>query len=93
MSKKLSIMSLSIKPELQERVKREAKEEGISASKFISGLVEKYVVDRDKVIIIEKAEDQFPVVLKIPRGLDEIELQKWLQVRVGAIQKYYKEHQ
>jgi len=84
-------MSLSIKPELQERAKQEAKEEGISASKFLSGLVQKYVVDRDKLIIIEKSDEQLPVVLKIPRGLSEPELQKWLQIRVGAIQKYYKE--
>lgn len=91
MSKKLSIMSLSIEPELQERIKQEAKEEGVSASKFVRNLVQKYVVDREKVTVIEKSDDVLPVVLKIPHGMSVDDLQKWLQVRFGAIQKYYIE--
>jgi hypothetical protein len=55
----------------------------------VRNLVQKFVVDREKLIIAEKSDNVMPVILKVPRGMGEEEFQKWLHVRVKAIQKYY----
>ena len=85
MSKKLN-MSLSINPEMQDYIKRVAEEEGVSVSKLICDLIEKYLVNKEKITVIEHNEDSIPVVLKIPVSLKGSEKVKdWLQVRCNAI--------
>lgn len=86
MTTKKSIMSLSIEPALQDYIKREAKQDGISASKLICNLVQKYLVDRDKMTIIEHNDEQIPVVLKVPANLRGTEqVKSWLASRMLAL--------
>jgi hypothetical protein len=85
MSKK-SVMSLSIDPHLEDLIKREAKQEGISTSKFVCNLIQKFVAESDKVTIVEHNEDYIPVVLKVPtrlRGTDQV--RNWLSIRMNAL--------
>lgn len=86
MSKKLSIMSLSIEPEMQDLLKKYAKEEGVSVSKLIRDLVEKYLVKRDTLTVIEQTDEFIPVVLKVPSNLrgDE-KVKEWLKIRCDAV--------
>jgi metal-responsive CopG/Arc/MetJ family transcriptional regulator len=79
-------MSLSLEPELHEYLKEYAKQEGISASKLVRDIVDKYLVKKDKLIVVEKSEEHIPVVLKIPADLrGDDRLREWLQVRCDAI--------
>lgn len=79
-SKKTNIMSLSIEPDMQEKLKRHAKFKDVSVSKLIRDLVDKYLVIEDDVI---------PVILKIPLDMkgDSARLQKWLDMKASAIVK------
>lgn len=86
MSKKLSIMSLSIEPEMQDELKKYAKEEGVSVSKLLRDLVEKYLVNRDKFTIIEHNDEFIPVVLKVPSDLrGDPKVKDWVQSRCDAV--------
>ncbi len=80
MNKKLNIMSLSVEPEMQEKLKKYAKSKDISVSKLIRDLVDKYLVAEDDII---------PVILKIPTKLkgDPENLQKWMETKSSAIVK------
>jgi len=80
MSKKSNIMSLSIEPDMQDKLKRYAKSKDVSVSKLIRDLVDKYLVTEDEVI---------PVILKIPNKLrgDTENLQKWFDTKSAAIVK------
>ena len=71
-------MSLSIEPEMQEKLKKYAKIRDVSVSKLIRDLVDKYLVAEEDVI---------PVILKIPTKLrgDEENLQKWIDMKATAI--------
>jgi hypothetical protein len=78
MAKNVSIVSLSLNPEMHQRLKRCAKQKGESVSKVVRDLIDKYLVSDDNVI---------PVILKIPvefKG-DSKELEKWLEAKVAAI--------
>lgn len=79
-NKKLNIMSLSIEPEMQDRLKKIAKAKGVSVSKMIRDLVDKYLVVDD---------DSIPVILKIPSHMkgEPESLQKWLDAKTAAIVK------
>lgn len=80
MNKKLNIMSLSVEPEMQEKLKRYAKVRDVSVSKLVRDLVDKYLVAEEDVI---------PVILKIPTRLrgDQENLQKWIDTKGAAIVK------
>jgi hypothetical protein len=79
-------MSLSIDPELQDYIKTCAKEDGVSYSKLMRDLVIKYLVEKDKWVMVEKTKEHIPVVLKIPVELRGDErLRDWLQSRADAI--------
>jgi hypothetical protein len=80
MTKKLNIMSLSVEPEMQDKLKRFAKAKEVSVSKLVRDLVDKYLVAEDDVI---------PVILKIPNKLkgDQESLQKWMEQKSAAIVK------
>lgn len=79
-NKKLNIMSLSIEPEMQDRLKKIAKAKGVSVSKMIRDLV-------DKFLVVD--EDSIPVILKIPLHMksEPESLQKWLDAKTAAIVK------
>lgn len=80
MSKKLNIMSLSVEPEMQAKLKIYAKARDVSVSKLVRDLVDKYLVVEDEFI---------PVILKIPTKLrgDTENLQKWIDTKSAAIVK------
>lgn len=80
MNKKLNIMSLSVEPEMQDKLKRHAKTRDVSVSKLVRDLVDKYLVAEDDVI---------PVILKIPTKLrgDQENLQRWMDTKSSAIVK------
>jgi hypothetical protein len=80
MNKKLNIMSLSVEPEMQDKLKKFAKARDVSVSKLVRDLVDKYLVIEDDVI---------PVILKIPTKLkgDQDGLQKWMEMKSAAIVK------
>ena len=79
MSKKTTIMSLSLDPEIQEKLRLYAKQktEG-NVSKLVRYLAEKYLIEEDTII---------PVILKIPVQLkgDQENLKKWLDLKVQGI--------
>lgn len=79
MSKKTTIMSLSLDPEIQEKLRLYAKQktEG-NVSKLVRFLADKYLIEEDTVI---------PVILKIPVNLkgDQENLKKWLDLKVQGI--------
>jgi hypothetical protein len=73
-------MSLSMEPEMQDFLEKQAQKRGVSRSKLIRDLVEKYLVSDDDVI---------PVILKVPSNLkgDADGLQKWMELKSSAIVK------
>ena len=75
---KSSIMSLSMEPEMQDRLKAQAKRKSVSVSKLVRELVDRYLSADDEVI---------PVILKIPQKLkgDEQGLRTWLNAKVEAV--------
>jgi hypothetical protein len=81
MTKKNNIMSLSLDPDTQDKLRLHAKQKtNGNVSKLIRELVEKHLVVDDDVI---------PVILKIPIHLkgDQENLTKWLEPRVQQILK------
>jgi hypothetical protein len=79
--KKGTIMSLSVDPDIQEKMKLVAKKRNISVSKLIRDLVEKNLPEID--------EDVDVVVLKIPVSYrsNPDTLKQWLGLRIDAIIK------
>jgi hypothetical protein len=80
-AKKGTIMSLSVDPDIQEKMKLVAKKRNISVSKLIRDLVEKNLPEID--------EDVDVVVLKIPVSYrsNPDTLKQWLGLRIDAIIK------
>ena len=74
MSKKGSIMSLSVDSEIQDKMKVVAKKRNISVSKLVRDLADKFLNEEDNVDM---------VVLKIPKILrnDEVKLREWIDQR------------
>jgi hypothetical protein len=86
MAKKHNIMSLSIEPEMQDFLKKSAKEQGISVSKLVRSLVDKYLMKKEKVTVVEYSEEYIPVVLKIPAELrGDPKVKQWLNLRAEAL--------
>jgi predicted transcriptional regulator len=80
-NKKSNIMSLSVDPEIQERLKKVAKKRNVSVSKLVRDMVDKNLSTTD--------EDVDTVIFKIPKGVQVSadELKKWLTLRVDAVVK------
>ena len=74
MSKKGSIMSLSVDSEIHDKMKVVAKKRNISVSKLVRDLADKFLNEEDNVDM---------VVLKIPKILrnDEVKLREWIDQR------------
>lgn len=83
MNKKSNIMSLSVEPEMQDHLKKEAKKKGISVSKLMRDLIEKYLPEQEEGVELDT------VILRIPRELRSTpdELRKWLDIRTAGIVK------
>lgn len=73
-----NIMSVSMEPEMQERLKAHAKKKNVSVSKLIRDLVDRYVGNDEEVI---------PVILKVPQKLkgDEAGLRAWVNAKAEAV--------
>ena len=86
MSKKLNIMSFAVDPDMQDLIKKCSLEDGISSSKLLRNLVDRYLLNKDKTIIIEYDEETIPVVLRIPVKLrGDSRLKDWLKAKSEAI--------
>jgi len=81
-SKKGMIMSLSIDPDIQERMKAVAKKRNISVSRLIRDMAEKNLpVNEDEEI--DTVIFKIPVAAKASKDV----LKQWLSVRVDAVVK------
>ena len=78
-SKKGMIMSLSVDPDIQEKMKAVAKKRNISVSKLIRDMVEKNLPNVEEEVDV--------VVLKVPLSLRGDDLKNWLLPKVDAIVK------
>jgi len=79
MTKKNNIMSLSLDPDTQDKLRLHAKQKtNGNVSKLIRDMVDKFLVIEDDVI---------PVILRIPLHLkgDQENLKIWLDSRVTAV--------
>jgi hypothetical protein len=98
MSKNKKVMSIAIKPELHEDLKKLSRRKGVSASTYIGNLVEqalKLNPDDDPMVIGKPADDEIvPVVLKIPTVLksNPDKLKAWMDVQVNGIVKVMTKH-
>jgi len=80
-AKKNNIMSLSLDPDTQDKLRLHAKQKtNGNVSKLIRDMVDKFLVLEDDVI---------PVILRIPIHLkgDQENLKTWLDTRVNAVIK------
>jgi len=93
MSKNKKVMSIAIKPELHDELKKFSKRKGLSASTYIGNLVEQAVklnIDDDPMVIGKPMDDEvIPVVLKIPAVLKSHpdKLRQWMEVQSNGIVK------
>lgn len=84
-SKKANIMSLSVDLEIQDRLKKVAKQRQISVSKLVRDIIDKHLgPDVEDGTIVDT------VILKIPATIktNPEELKHWLQVRLDGIVKH-----
>lgn len=99
MSKNKKVMSIAIKPELHDELKKFSKRKGLSASTYIGNLVEQAVklnIDDDPMVIGKSIDDDvIPVVLKIPISLkgNPDKLKQWMEVQSVGIVKAMTKHQ
>lgn len=98
MSKNKKVMSIAIKPELHDELKKFSKRKGLSASTYIGNLVEQAVklnIDDDPLVIGKPMDDEIvPVVLKIPATLKNHpdKLKQWMEVQANGIVKAMTKH-
>ncbi len=91
MSKNKKVMSLAIRPELQEELKKLAKRKDESVSGFVGNLVEQALKCNpdDDLLVINKPmdDDIIPIILKIPVELksDGVKLKHWMDVQTEGI--------
>ena len=89
-------MSIAIRPELHEELKKVSKRKGLSTSEYVGNLVEQAVKVNpdDDIMVIGKPvdEDVTPVILKIPMSLKTHpdQLEKWLNMQTSGILKAMK---
>jgi len=94
--KNKKVMSLAIRPELHEEVKKVSKRKGMSTSEYIGNLVEQAVKlnpDEDILMINKPLDEEVTsVVLNIPVKLKPFpdQLEKWLSVQIQGIAKAMK---
>jgi len=90
MKNKIS-MSVALRPDLQDEVKKIAKIKGLSLSEYVGKILEEAVkIDpNDEMVVFSKSmdEDILPVVLKVPMILknDPEKLEKWLHLQIAGI--------
>jgi hypothetical protein len=93
MSKNKKVMSIAIRPELHDELKKFSKRKGLSASTYIGNLIEQAVklnIDDDPMVIGKPTDDEVvPVVLKIPAGLknNPDKLKQWMEIQSNGIVK------
>jgi hypothetical protein len=93
MSKNKKVMSIAIRPELEEQLRNCSKRKGISTSTYIGNLLEQAVKinpDDDPLVIGKSMDDDIiPVVLKIPANLklNPEKLRHWMEVQSNGIVK------
>lgn len=93
MSKNKKVMSIAIRPEVHEELKKLSKRKGVSASTYIGGLVEQAIKlnpDDDAIVIGKPADDDvLPVVLKVPASIANSyeKLKNWMEVQSNGIIK------
>ncbi len=88
MSGKIKNMSLAMDKDMQEFLKRKAREaNNVSVSKLVRDLIETYLLEDRKITIINHDPDFVPIVLKVPSILkgDRDGVQTWLKARMPAI--------
>jgi len=94
--KNKKVMSIAIRPELHEELKKVAKRKSLSASEYVGNLVEQAVKinpDEDILVIGRPIdEDVTQVILKIPVSLKSSpeQLEKWLNTQTNGILKAMK---
>jgi hypothetical protein len=93
MSANKKVMSIAIRPELHDELKRYSKRKGISASMYIGILIEQAVklnIDDDPMVIGKPPEeDVIPIVLKLPVAFKNHpeRLKQWMEVQSNGIIK------
>jgi hypothetical protein len=98
MSKNKKVMSIAIRPELQDELKKFSKRKGLSSSAYIGNLVEqalKLNPDDDPIVVGKPMDEEVvPVVLKIPSNLvnDYGKLKAWMDVQSNGILKAMTRH-
>lgn len=91
--KNKKVMSIAIRPELHDELKKVSKRKGLSASEYVGNLVEQAVKlnpDEDLMVIAKPIDDEvIPVILKIPVALkaNPEQLEKWMTVQTTGILK------
>lgn len=94
--KNKKVMSIAIRPELHEELKKISKRKGLSASEYVGNLVEQAVKVNpdDDVMVIGKPVDEevTSVILNIPVKLKVVpdQLEKWLNAQTTGILKAMK---
>lgn len=89
------VMSIAIRPELHDELKKFSKRRGMSASAYVGDLVEKAVkidIDEEPMIISKPLdEDVVPVILKVPKLLlearDSDQLKQWVSAQASGVYK------
>jgi hypothetical protein len=81
MAEKSIIMSLSVKPEMQDLLKVSAKKAGWSVSELVRALIQRHLS-----LVVNDGND-IPVILRIPTALrgDPEKLSAWLKSRTDKI--------
>jgi hypothetical protein len=93
MSANKKVMSIAIKPDLHEELKRYSKRKGVSASTYIGLLIEQAVklnIDDDAMVIGKPPEeDVIPIVLKLPAAFKNHpdRLKQWMEIQSSGIIK------
>lgn len=97
MTKNKKVMSIAIKPELEEELKKFSKRKGLSASTYIGNLIEQAVklnIDDDPMVIGKSVDDEVTqIILKIPSSLkgNPEKLKAWMDAQsVGIIKAMTK---
>lgn len=89
------VMSIAIRPELHDELKKYSKRRGLSASAYVGDLVEKAVkldIDEEPMIIAKPLDEEvLPVILKVPKPLlaagDAEQLKKWVSAQANGVYK------
>lgn len=93
MPKNKKVMSIAIKPELQDQLKDYARRKGQSLSAYLGSIAEQVIklnIDDDPMLIGKPIdEDVIPVVLKIPAVLksNPEKFKQWMEVQSNGIVK------